>query len=187
MKRYNYPHKISNKHGEVLIFKEIQIEEGVEKVIVENEVRPGSGPPMHVHYKQTESLTVLEGEMSYQIIGKEPVTVGVGETVTFEQGVAHKFWNSGESILKCTGWVKPANHLDFFLTEMYKAMDEGDGERPEPFASSYLATRYTSEYAMLEMPAFVRKVIVPSRTLSERSRVNTSVLKMLLNHCSLIN
>ena len=67
------------------------------------------------------------------------------------------FWNSGETTLKCTGWVKPANDLDFFLTEMYKSIDEGDDERPEPFASAYLMTRYKTEYDMLELPGFVKK------------------------------
>ena len=161
MKRYQYPHTITNKQGETLTFREILVEDGIEKAIVTNDVAPGSGPPMHVHFKQAESLTVTDGEMTYQILGKEPVTVQKGETVTFEKGVAHKFWNSGKTTLKCIGWVKPANHLDFFLTEMYKALDEGDGERPEPFASAYLTTRYKSEYAMLELPGFVRSVVIP--------------------------
>ncbi len=158
---YPYPHEISNKSGEKLIFKSIEVEDGIEKVIVENEVAPGAGPPMHVHFKQAESLTVTDGEMTYQIDGQEPVVCKVGDTATFHAGVAHKFWNSGETPLKCTGWVKPANHLDYFLTEMYAAMDAGDGERPETFASSFLMQRYKTEYDMLEMPGFVKAVIVP--------------------------
>ena len=161
MSRYSYPHTITNKHGESLTFRSIELEDGVEKVIVENEVKPGAGPPMHIHFKQSESLTVTEGEMTYQVKGQEPVVCKVGETATFESGTPHKFWNSGETTLKCTGWVKPANDLDFFLTEMYKATDEGDDERPEPFASAYLMTRYKTEYDMLELPGFVKNVIVP--------------------------
>ncbi|MCB0754165.1 MAG: cupin domain-containing protein [Flavobacteriales bacterium] len=160
-KHYTYPHTITNKHGETLTFKSIELEDGIEKMIVENELIPNSGPPMHVHFKQSESLTVTEGEMTYQVLGQEPVVCKVGETATFEAGVAHKFWNSGESNLKCVGWVKPANSLDFFLTEMYRSVDEGDGERPEPFSSAYLMTRYKSEYDMLEIPGFIKKVIVP--------------------------
>lgn len=160
-RRYKYPHTITNKSGESLTFKAIELEDGVEKMIVENELIPNSGPPMHVHFKQSESLTVTEGEMTYQILGQGPVVCKVGETATFQAGVPHKFWNSGESKLKCVGWVKPANSIDYFLTEMYKSMDEGDGEKPEPFSSAYLMTRYKSEYDMLEIPGFVKKVIVP--------------------------
>ncbi|MFM1876515.1 MAG: hypothetical protein RL266_2252 [Bacteroidota bacterium] len=161
MKNYNYPHTISNKAGEKLIFKDIIMEDGEEKLIVENELVPNSGPPMHVHFKQDESLTVTEGEMTYQVLGKEPVVCRVGDTATFERGVPHKFWNSGSGNLRCTGWVKPANNLDFFLTEMYRSFDEGDGERPELFSSSFLMVHYKSEYDMLELPAFVKHVIAP--------------------------
>ena len=158
---YQYPHTISNRHGEHLTFKSVVLEDGIEKMIVENVVKPGAGPPMHVHFKQSESLTITEGELTYQIQGQQPVVCKVGETALFEAGVPHKFWNSGNHDLKCTGWVKPANSIDYFLTEMYKSMDAGDGERPEPFSSAYLMTRYKSEYDMLELPSFVRTVIVP--------------------------
>lgn len=161
MKNYNYPHTISNRTGETLTFQSIEMENGVEKLIVSNELVPRSGPPMHVHFKQDESLTVVEGEMTYQILGKQPVICRVGDTATFERGVAHKFWNSGTGTLRCTGWVKPANNLDYFLTEMYRSFDEGDGEKPELFSSSYLMRRYRSEYDMLELPGFVKNVIAP--------------------------
>lgn len=161
MRRYSYPHTITTKQGESLTFKSIEMEDGVEKFIAENEVAPGAGPPMHVHFSQAESLTVTEGELSYQLLNEKPVVCKVGETATFEAGIPHKFWNSGTETLKCTGWIKPANNIDYFLTEMYKAMDEGDGERPESFASAFLMMRYKSEYDMLEMPGFVKNVIVP--------------------------
>lgn len=161
MRRYSYPHTITNKHGEVLTFSSLIIEDGVEKLIVENELEPGAGPPIHVHFKQSESLTVTEGEMTYQVLGGQPIVCKVGETATFEKGVPHKFWNSGSGKLKCSGWIKPANHVDFFLTELYKATNEGNDERPEPFASAFLMMRYRSEYDMLELPAFVKSVIVP--------------------------
>lgn len=137
------------------------IEDGVEKLIVTNELEPGAGPPMHVHFKQSESLTVLDGEMTYQVLGGRPVICKTGETATFEQGVPHKFWNSGSGKLKCSGWIKPANQVDFYLTEMYKAINEGADGRPESFASAFLMMRYRSEYDMLELPSFVKNIIVP--------------------------
>lgn len=161
MTRCSYPHTITSKNGEELTFKAIETEDGIEKMIVHNTVAPGAGPPMHVHFKQAESLTVTEGEMSYQILGQAPVVCKVGDSATFEAGVPHKFWNSGSTTLRCTGWVKPANHIDFFLTELYLSINEGEGERPEPFSSAYLTMRYRSEYAMLELPGFVRHVIIP--------------------------
>jgi quercetin dioxygenase-like cupin family protein len=161
MHQYTFPHTITNKSGESLTFVGIVRQDGKEVMLVENSVAPGCGPPMHVHFKQAESLTVTEGELTYQIAGQPPVVCRVGQTVLFHSGVPHKFWNSGSTPLRCTGWVSPANRLDFFLTEMYRSMDEGDGKRPELFSSAYLTWRYRSEYGMLELPAFVRHIILP--------------------------
>ena len=63
MKQYKLPHSIQNKHGEKLTFLNIIHENGKEKLLVENEVAPGCGPVMHVHFKQDESLTVKEGRI----------------------------------------------------------------------------------------------------------------------------
>ena len=56
---------------------------------------------MHVHFKQDESLTVVEGYMGYQTLGEEEKYAQKGETVTFHAGTPHKFWNAGDDILKC--------------------------------------------------------------------------------------
>lgn len=39
--KIQYPHTIENGMGEILIFKNVVNENGVEKVIVENSVKPG--------------------------------------------------------------------------------------------------------------------------------------------------
>lgn len=90
--RYTYPHTIENGHGEQLTFMKL---EG-DKLIVENLVQPGSGPPMHVHFKQAESLTVVSGRIAVQELGMETVEHGPGSTVTFQAGVAHKVLGFGQ-------------------------------------------------------------------------------------------
>ena len=155
------PITISNIHGEVLIFERMtQNEEGQDVLIVKNEVKPKAGPPMHVHYKQDESLTVTQGRMGYQTMGEEPKYAEVGETVTFYRGTPHKFWNAGDDLLKCEGWVSPPNTLIYFLGEIYKSMNENGG-RPGAFDAAYLISRYKGEYDMYDIPGFVKKVIFP--------------------------
>jgi quercetin dioxygenase-like cupin family protein len=56
------PHTIENITGEKLTFLRIVIKDGVEYLETESEVQPNAGPPMHVHYKQDESMTVLSGK-----------------------------------------------------------------------------------------------------------------------------
>lgn len=66
------PHTISNIHGEKITFLRIITNENGEEILeLENEVQPKAGPPMHVHYKQDECLTVTEGRIGYQVLGGE--------------------------------------------------------------------------------------------------------------------
>ena len=60
---YSYPHTIENGAGEQLTFIAIKQGPDGEYLEVENQVSPGAGPPMHVHFKQEESLTVVKGRI----------------------------------------------------------------------------------------------------------------------------
>jgi len=159
---YNLPHTIKNSIGETLIFKELVKEPDGEKLLVENYVTPKSGPPMHTHFLQDESLTVVQGQIGYQVQGKEPQYAGVGETILFKRGVPHRFWNAGKEVLHCSGWVKPANTIVFYLTSIYEAQNKSGTARPEMFDGAYLLTRYASEYEMAEIPKLVKKLIIPA-------------------------
>ncbi|MCB0701009.1 MAG: cupin domain-containing protein [Chitinophagaceae bacterium] len=155
------PVTISNIHGEKLIFERIdKNDKGEDILIVRNEVQPKAGPPMHVHWKQDESLTVTQGRIGYQCMGEEPQYAEVGETVTFYRGTPHKFWNAGEDVLKCEGWITPPNTIVYFLGEIYKSMNEHGG-RPGAFDAAYLMDRYKTEYDLYDIPGFVKKVIFP--------------------------
>ena len=109
---FTYPHTIENGHGEQLTFLRRVTTPRGEVVEVENRVQPGSGPPMHVHYHQEESLTVVQGRIGYQRPGEEPRFAGMGETVTFGAGEPHRFWNAGEDELRCTGQIGPPDSIE---------------------------------------------------------------------------
>lgn len=156
-----YPHTIVSGGGERLTMLRY-VEDGQGGMIeCENEVAPNAGPPMHVHWKQEESLTVVEGRMGVEIQGQEPVFYGPGDTATFNRGVYHRFWNDGDTPLRCTGWVKPALNFEYFLSSIYDSMQENGGHRPGAFDSAFLLKRYRSEFDMTSIPPFVKKVIFP--------------------------
>jgi quercetin dioxygenase-like cupin family protein len=158
---YQFPHTIKNPIGETIIFKEMVHEPDGDKLLVENYVTPKSGPPMHTHFLQDEALAVVTGRIGYQVKGGQPQYAGVGETVLFKRGTPHRFWNAGEDILHCTGYIKPANTIVFYLSSIYAAQNKSGTERPETFDSAYLLKRYASEYDMAELPAFVKKIVIP--------------------------
>ena len=159
---YSLPHTIQNGMGETLIFKNLVKEPDGDRLLVENYVTPQSGPPMHTHFLQDECLTVVKGRIGYQVKGGQPQYAGEGETVLFKRGVPHRFWNAGEEVLHCKGWIKPANTIVFFLTSVFAAQNKTGSERPEAFDGAYLLKRYASEYDMADMPRFVKKLIIPA-------------------------
>lgn len=158
---YQYPHTIENGHGERLTFVRRTHDENGEYLEVENYVMPNSGPPMHVHFRQAESLTVVQGRIGIQVPGGEPQFFTEGQTVTFKAGEPHRFWNAGTEPLICKGWIRPAHNVEYFLTEIYRTTKENGGKRPGTFEGAYLSWRYRSEFGMLEIPGFVRAFVFP--------------------------
>jgi uncharacterized cupin superfamily protein len=165
--RYTYPHTINNGAGEQIVFlRKIPGRNG-DRLEVENVVTPGAGPPMHVHYFQDESLTVQQGKIGYQRPGNPAQFAGPGETVTFKAGDPHKFWNAGETDLKCSGYIEPADNIEYFLGALYDSLKRNGG-RPDPFDAAFLMTRYRSEFGMLEIPAVVQRLLFPLQVVLGR-------------------
>jgi quercetin dioxygenase-like cupin family protein len=157
----DYPRTIDNGGGERLTFVGIRSDERGEYLEVSNTVSPGSGPPMHVHRLQEEVLTVERGTMGWQRQGEEEQLAGVGETVTFAPGEVHKFWNAGDDELVGTGFVRPPDNLEYFLTQIYASMRGNGGKRPGLFDAAYLSSRYRSEFGMAEIPQPVQRFLFP--------------------------
>lgn len=157
----HYPHTIDNGSGEEITFVQFVDDSTGGRVEIHNRIQPGAGPPMHVHFLQDESLTVVTGKLGAQIAGREPFFCGPGETVTFKRGEIHRFWNAGNDVMLCQGWAAPAYNLEYFLTQIYKSVKENGGHRPGVFDSAFLLSKYKTEFDMLEIPMFVKKVVFP--------------------------
>jgi quercetin dioxygenase-like cupin family protein len=159
--KYTYPHTIDNGCGEELTFVRFIDNETGGKIEIENRVQPGAGPPMHVHHLQDESFTVIQGQVGAHVAGQQPTFHSSGETVTFKRGVPHRFWNAGNEILICKGWVSPANNLEYFLTEIFNSTKANGGEKPAVFDGAFLQLKYKTEFDLMEIPLFVKKILFP--------------------------
>jgi len=160
MQRFTHPHTIESG-GEKLTFTGITHDERGEVLTVENQVSPGAGPPMHVHHRQYEAITVVEGRIGWK--GPDGVEhfAGPGETASWAPGEVHTFWNAGHEPLRGTGEIWPPDNIEYFLTQIYDSIDRNGGERPGLFDASFLLTHYRTEFDMLDIPAPVRKLLVP--------------------------
>ena len=159
--RYAYPHVIDNGGGERLVFTGRVPGAAGERVVGENLVSPGAGPPMHVHHLQTEGLRVLEGRMGYQRLGDAERFAEPGEEVVFAAGEAHRFWNAGEGPLRCSAWVEPPDNIEYFLTELLDSTRRNGGGRPHALEAAFLLTRYRSEFGMPAIPEPVQRFVFP--------------------------
>lgn len=159
--KYSYPHTIINGHGEELTFIRLITTVEGERVEVENKVQPGSGPPMHVHHRQDECITVVQGTIAAQIAGQAPTFHGPGETLLFKRGVVHRFWNAGNDVLICKGWISPPDNIIYFLTEIYRSVKNSKHGRPSLYDGAFLQTKYKTEFDMTEIPGFVKTVVFP--------------------------
>jgi uncharacterized cupin superfamily protein len=162
MKTYDYPHTIENGAGaERLTFVRRVPGSTGDRLEVENVVKPGAGPIMHVHHDQEEALTVVQGRIGYQRLGEQGKFAGPGEMVAFRAGEAHKFWNAGEEDLRCTGYIEPADNIEYFLGAIFESQKRSGGSRPNLLDAAFLARRYRSEFGMVEIPAPVQRFVFP--------------------------
>ena len=127
----------------------------------EGRAQPGAGPPMHVHYLQEEAARVVTGSLGYQVRGGEARFAGPGELVVWPAGTPHKWWNAGTTELCMTGWCRPPGNIEFFLGSLFSSTREHGGGRPALFDAAFLLTRYRGEYAILELPLVVQRLVIP--------------------------
>ena len=151
-----YPRTIDNGHGERLTF----LGRDGDRLLVSSEVAPGAGPPMHIHWRQTETMRVESGRMGVAMPGAPDRFLGPGELASFASGIEHRFWNAGDEPLRLVGEVFPADNLEYFLSAIYASTAEHGG-RPGALDAAFLLSRYRSEFAMTAIPSFVTRFVLP--------------------------
>jgi quercetin dioxygenase-like cupin family protein len=156
-----YPYTIDNGAGEQLTFLRLTRAASGERIEVDGVARPSAGPPMHVHHLQEERVLVVTGRVGYQGPGKPQQFAGPGQVVVWPAGTPHRWWNAGDTELRMTGWCAPPGNVEFYLAALFASMKDNGGKRPGLFDAAFLTTRYRNEFAMLEVPAFVRQFVIP--------------------------
>jgi len=156
-----YPRTIDNGAGERLTFTRRTHGEAAERLELETVVAPNAGPLMHVHYLQTEALTVVQGRIGYQRPGEPPSFAGPGDTVVFGPGEPHKFWNAGSDELRCTGYVEPPCNAEYLLSAVFESQRRRGGKQPHPLDAAFLVRRYSDEFGLVEIPGAVQRLVFP--------------------------
>ena len=95
------------------------------------EIKPGEGPPPHLHRDREEYFFVLEGTYDLSVNGSH-TTIGPGTLVFVPRGTVHAFKNVGTGVGKVLEWTIPGNNYAYFRA--IHEMEAGGGFDPERLA-----------------------------------------------------
>jgi mannose-6-phosphate isomerase-like protein (cupin superfamily) len=105
------------------------------------EVKPGEGPPPHLHRDREEYFFVVSGTYSLSVNGQES-TIGPGTLVFVPRGTVHAFTNTSDATGQLLEWTIPGSNGDYFRA-MHE-MEQNGGFNPETFAA--INRKYVTEF-----------------------------------------
>jgi quercetin dioxygenase-like cupin family protein len=95
-----------------------------ENLIINTWVKPGGGPPAHIHPNQEERFTVHEGTVQFKV-GRRKVISGPGDELVVPAGTKHAFKNLGAAEASFRAELRPALNGEAFFEETAAAAREG--------------------------------------------------------------
>jgi quercetin dioxygenase-like cupin family protein len=90
-------------------------------MVMEADVPPGGGPPLHTHAREEEGFYVLDGEITFEADG-ETVVAGPGTFLNLPKGSRHRFENRADRTARMLLICAPAG-----IEGMFR---EADGKQP---------------------------------------------------------
>ena len=79
-----------------------------EVTLVEVELAPGGGTPVHYHLSYAERFTAIVGELGLQV-GTQQIALQPGESAVVEPGVVHRFYNATQQPIRFYGEITPGH------------------------------------------------------------------------------
>ena len=158
--------RLHNRHtGERLHLRRV-VRDGQLCLQFRSSLPPGrQGPPLHVHYRETEEGTVIGGTLGAEVDGRR-IQVETGGRVILPMGSAHRWWNAGEQTLVMEAVSRPVVDLDVFLEAVFDVSNSGSANRPPLLYMAHLVWRHRKTQGALFMPWVFRTVLVPVMVLA---------------------
>ncbi len=92
---------------------------------IETTVLPNAGPPPHIHTREDEWFTILEGELRFEIDGKT-VIAAAGASLCGPRGIPHAFRNVSDAPAKMLVTITPGGIEAFFEAAGIRIADGAD-------------------------------------------------------------
>jgi quercetin dioxygenase-like cupin family protein len=128
-----------------------------EYVQAEVRLKPGGGPPPHVHPGQEVMAEVLSGELT-MVVDDEERQLARGDTISVPAGTAHQPLNSGDRDTRIRYTIRPALDSDIFLVQFHSfAADTASTEGRNLFWQMMLFSSRYDIYST-DSPVFLQQV-----------------------------
>jgi len=110
--------------GDTMTFKATGESTAGGLVLIENLTAPDGGPPPHIHTREDEFFSVLDGTFEIRI-GDELHTVGPGGFAYVPRGTVHNFRNTADTPSRILVGFTPGGIEGFFRESGRPATDDG--------------------------------------------------------------
>ena len=105
-------------------------ETGGAYALVEVVVPPGAGPPPHIHQREDEAFSILEGEFEF-VAGDKTVRAAAGAFIHAPKNILHTYKNVGDTPGRMIVVASPPG-FERFVAEVGIAATEGSAPPQEP-------------------------------------------------------
>jgi mannose-6-phosphate isomerase-like protein (cupin superfamily) len=100
--------------GSHSVFKVLPSDTGGAYAILEQNIPPDHGPPLHVHRRETEIFYILEGTFEFTV-ADETIAAPAGTTVVGPRDLPHTFRNVGTKPGRLLLTIIPGHFGNYFL------------------------------------------------------------------------
>lgn len=111
-------------------------------------------PPPHLHPRQAEHFSMLEGELTVDIDGNVHV-LSPGDTLDIPPATRHRMWNPSTAPARATWTTTPALRTE----ALFRALADAGGRKANPVAAAAVIMRHRDEIR-LALPGPVEPVAV---------------------------
>ena len=99
--------------GDLYNFKVTGKETNGAFTVVDQQIKPKSGPPPHIHHKEDEAFYILDGTFSF-LNGDQQINAEAGSFIYIPKGTLHTFQNISDREGRLLVVITPAGLEDFF-------------------------------------------------------------------------
>jgi uncharacterized cupin superfamily protein len=151
--------RLENRHsGEVLELRRRR--DGAETVIdLRGSLPPHrEGPPLHVHHLEDETGVIKAGTLAALVDGRR-LDFAAGQSVQLPRGVAHRWWNDGDTTLVFEGVVRPAMDFDRYVQAAFEVINASPKGRPSLVYLAHVARRHRQTQSVLLLPRPLQAIV----------------------------